>query len=348
MGNICTSAVKAILGRRLSRHLLYRRYYYLALRRSGFKNVKAEGEDAFIARWRQLSPYVDPYCYRLFSNFCGPSPDIIPEDIMHDVIEAALNPPQLWDVYEDKNMFPIILGEEYVPATVASRMAGGPIEHKVPLSSIKDPLFLKPSVNSSCGERIVRFERVGESYLSADGDELTDDYLYAYGDNLLLQKAVVQHPDTARFGTSSVNTMRLTVYRSVRDLRPHITCGIFRMGRNGAVVDNAVAGGLYVGIDVQRGCIRGDSFDIRGNHSHFGEYPLPCWEKTVEFAHYVASRIPHHHLIAMDIAVTADNRPILIEYNIGGFSAPVYNYTAQTVFGRYTDEVVDWVRERMS
>ena len=342
MGNICTSAVKLVLGRRLSRHLLYRRYYYHALKRSGFPNVQAKGEKAFKARWHKLSPYVDPYCYRLFSHYCGPTIDIIPEDIMHDIIEARLNPPSLWEVYEDKNMFSVIVGEDNVPITVASRVAGGPIVQKLPLAIQQVPLFLKPSIASSCGERIVRFERVGEQYLSAEGDVLTEEYLLAYGDDWILQQAVIQHPDMARFSVSSVNTMRLAVYRSVLDLQSHITCGIFRMGRNGAVVDNAVAGGLYVGIDVQRGCIRGDAFDIRGNHSPFGEYQLPCWDKTVEFVYYVASRIPHHHLIAMDIAITADNRPLLIEYNIGGFSAPVYNYTDQTVFGQYTEEVIDY------
>lgn len=342
MGNICTSAVKVILGRRLSRHLLYRRYYYRALKHAGIPNVKAEGEEAFKARWKQLSPYVDPYCYRLFSHFCGPTPDIIPEDIMHDIIEARLNPPELWAVYEDKNLFSTIVGAEHVPQTVACRMSGGPIQYRIPLSSLDTPLFLKPSVDSSCGERIFKFDRIGEAYFSSNGQVLTDDYLLTYGNDWILQKAIVQHPDMARFGATSVNTMRLTVYRSVRDLQPHITCGIFRMGRNGAVVDNAVAGGLYVGIDVNRGCIRGDAFDIKGNHSPFGEYPLPCWDKTVEFAHYVASRIPHHHLIAMDIAITANGKPILVEYNIGGFSAPVYNYSNQTVFGPYTQEVIDY------
>jgi len=346
MSNPIKQTIKRLLGKQLSSHLLYRRYYRRALERAGFPMGKAAGEEAYKAKWRQLSRWVEPYSYRLFSHYCGPTPDIIPEDIMHNIVEATLNPRHLWDVYEDKNMFPLLLDADVVPRTVARRVGGGPIDYATSLAGLQVPLILKPSIASSCGEHILRFDRVGDNYVSNTGLPLDEAMLTAYGSDWVLQEAIVQHPLMAQFCSTSVNTMRLVVYRSVVDLQPHLTCGIFRMGNEGSVVDNAVAGGLYVGIDVEHGRLRGDAFDITGYHKPFAGCDLPCWDKVVDLACYVASRIPHHHLLALDIAVAANEKPMLLEYNIGGFSSCVYNYTGQTVFGQYTDEVIRWVLAR--
>ena len=94
---------RLLLGSRYYDHLLYRRHHYRLLHLNGIVNRKVEGEDAYTAKWRQLSTHIDPYNYRLFSHFCGPTPDIIPEDILHCIVEKHLNPCQSWDLYEDKN-----------------------------------------------------------------------------------------------------------------------------------------------------------------------------------------------------------------------------------------------------
>ena len=69
------------------------------------------------------------------------------------------------------------------------------------------------------------------------------------GDDIILQEALEQHSDIAKFNKSSINTLRLSVYRSIKDEVCHITGVIMRIGYSGSVVDNAHQGGCFVGID---------------------------------------------------------------------------------------------------
>ena len=224
---------RRVLGDAFYDYLLYSRFCYRALKELGLPTGKAVGEDEYKRRWRQLSKWVDPYIYRLHSHFCGPTPDIIPEDILHRQIELTLNPRSYWDVYEDKTMFPRVIGAEHVPATVVARIRGGglldahfrllPDAAKAIADCPFDALILKPSMDSSCGLRVMKFQRNGDSYVTSDGIRLTVPFLMAYDDNLVLQEAIVQHPFTARLCPTAANTMRMVVYRSVVDDETHLT-----------------------------------------------------------------------------------------------------------------------------
>ena len=348
-----------LLGGRRYDHLLYRRHYRWLLNHNGFPNGKAQGEDAYIAKWRQISSSVEPYSYRLFSRFCGPTPDIIPEDIMHATVEACLNPREQWDIYEDKNNFAKYVGTSILPQTVAFRQAGGSITYHSQLSTLHSPLstphsslILKPSVGTSCGESIMRFDRVGEGYCAADGTHLTDDFLLSFGTDWVLQEAVIQHPLLQRFCSTAVCTVRLVVYRSVVDGSPHVTAAILRVGKEGAVVDNIDAGGRFLGIDIADGHLRGPFFNRQGQRSSVwndfditsGDYHIPSWDAVVDQALRVANGLGPHHLIALDITVNDKEKPMLIEYNIGGFTTYFFHFTGQTVLGPWTDEVISYIK----
>ena len=345
-------AVRAIIGKRLYDHLFFRRHYRRLLSRLGYATGRVDGEDAYHARWRRLTPLVEPYSYRLYSRFCGPTPDIVPYDLLHNIIEPRLNPRELWDEYEDKNNFARFVGDNILPQTVASRQDGGKISYNFDLSTFNAPLLIKPSVDRSCGEGIVRFDRLGDSYRSADGTILSDDYLAAYGPDFVLQEAVVQHPFMQHLCSTAVCTMRLAVYRSVADGTAHVTAAVLRVGREGMIVDNIVAGGRFVRVNVSDGTL-GDCFLGR-----FGERTaswngvdlstqrlvVPAWDKVLALATRVADSLAPHHLLALDIALTPQEKPILIEYNIGGFSSYLFHFTGQTVFGPWTEEVVAYCR----
>lgn len=345
-----------LLGGRRYDHLLYRRHYRWLLRHNGFPNRKAEGEEAYVAKWRQIATYVEPYSYRLFSHYCGTTPDIIPEDIMHAVVERYLNPREYWAEYEDKNNFAKYVGDSILPRTFASRQAGGPIATVVPFAQADCPLIIKPSVGTSCGDSILRFDRVGEGYASADGTLLTDAFLASYGSDWVLQEAVAQHPTLQRFCSSAVCTVRLVVYRSLTDNQPHLTAAILRVGRQGSVVDNISAGGSFLGVDIADGRIRGPFFTRYGKPvntwngvdvtSH--EYYVPCWDAVVAQALRVAASIDRHRLLALDITVTDKEKPMLIEYNIGGFTTYFFHFTGQTVLGPWTDEVISYIKPRQA
>lgn len=343
----------------------YRRYssqYKSYLKEQQFENKKAPGEDAYIKKWEVLCPRVEPYSYRFFSHFCGYTPNIVPEDIGRSYIEEVLNPVAYRAPYEDKNLFPEIIGKENVPRTIVCRINGSNLLDADYKSADDDlskyvadatSLILKPSVNSSSGRGIIKFEKRGKEFISAGKNiTLTKDFLLSYQKDFCLQEAVVQHSFMNKLCPTSVNTMRLCLYRSVTSEEPVVTAGVIRIGKNGSFVDNVHSGGMRIGVDVSSGELGKYVVDQYGNKQDtwngidFSKsiYFVPNWNDVVSFAKYVGTRIHHHRLIALDIALKENGIPILIEYNLSGFSYSPYMVTNQEVFGKYTDEIIDYCR----
>jgi hypothetical protein len=268
--------------------------------------------------------------------------------------------------YEDKNMFPEIVGKENVPRTIVCRINGSNLldaDYKNAGDDLSKyvadatSLILKPSVNSSSGRGILKFEKKGENFVSVGKDiTLTNDFLLSYHKNFCLQETVSQHSFMNKLCPTSVNTIRLSLYRSVSNEEPVVTAGIIRIGKDGAFIDNAHAGGTFIGVDVITGELGKYVIDQYGNKQNSWNgidysnnvYTVPHWNDVIAFAKYVGTRIHHHRLIALDIALKEDGKPILIEYNLSGFSYWLYMYTNQTAFGNCTDEIIDYCRRNRS
>ena len=336
------------------------RYY---LRRLGFENKKVAGEDEYLRKWRQLACVVEPYSYRLFSHYVCPSANIVPENIGHAVIEELLNPLPMRKAYMDKNLFVRIIGKENMPRTIVCRINGSQLldeDYNMaerPLSYyVKDAmaLILKPTVDSASGRGVMKFERHGDDFYNiTDHTLLTKDYLMGYNSNLILQEAIEQHEFMNRLCPTSVNTIRLCLYRSPRTEQSEVTSGVIRIGKTGSVVDNAHAGGMVVGVDVKTGRLGHYVVDQYGhmadrwNDLDFANEQLavPHWEEVIRFAKYVGSRCYPHRLLGLDVALTANGTPLLIEYNIKCFGFWVMMFAGQEVFGEYTNEIIDYCKQ---
>jgi len=345
-------AIRKILGKRLYGYLLYSRHHHLLLSINGVENRRADGEKAYIAKWHKISYLVEPYSYRLFSRFCGPNPDIIPEDILHLVVEPAIAPSEYWEEYEDKNNFARIVGAGYLPQTVISRQHGQQTGRVAELRDCCfDSLILKASLNTSCGDGIMKFDRVGEEYSTKEGIMLTQELLDNYGQDFVLQEAVEQHHFMSQFNPSSVNTIRIALYRRLEDDKPMATAAVLRIGAAGSHVDNILSGGRFVSVDVATGKLGHYTATHLGQISEVwngvdfskNDYMVPGWERFLQLADHVGRCLHRSRLAALDIALRADGTPVLIEYNIGGFSSFLYHFTGQTVFGNYTDEVISLI-----
>lgn len=335
--------------------------HYLELQH--FENKKAEGEDAYIQKWKALSSRVEPYSYRFFSHYLENTLNIIPEDIGHSYIEEVLNPLALRPVYTDKNLFPQIIGNEYVPRTIVCRINGSQLldaEYRLAEKDLTeyigevDSMILKPTVDSSSGRGIIKFVKKGNAYVSTDGEiTLSKAFLESYRKDFCLQEAVEQHDFMNMLCPTAVNTIRLCLYRSVIDEKPRVTASIVRIGKNGTIIDNAQGGGMFTGVNLETGELGKCVMDKYGtkenvwNDIDFSQnsFVVPNWKEVIAFAEYVGTKIPHHRLIALDIALKKDGKPILIEFNIEWFSFWFYMYTNQEVFGEYTDEIIEYCKK---
>lgn len=348
------------------RHRLYSKRFRSYMKLRGICNSPAVGEVEYLQTWRQLCPRVEPYSYRLFSHYMGPKKEIIPEDVGHSFVEECLNPPAYRVAYSDKNLFPRIVGKENVPRTIVCRINGSCLldgNYKAAFSNLsayigsERELVLKPTIGSCSGMGILKFTKQGAEYVNKSPSGLivlTREFLMNYSSDFCLQEVVHQHPFMSCLNGASVNTIRLCVYRSVKDDTVHVMGAILRIGRKGVTVDNIHAGGRFVGIDIATGKLGNCVYDQYGegltewNGIDYSkqEQTIPFWDEVLRFSRMIGEKIVHHRLIALDVALTESGRPILIEYNIGCFSYWLFQYTGQTVFGPFTNEIITFCKQR--
>lgn len=140
----------------------------------------------------------------------------------------------------------------------------------------------------------------------------------------MIEELIIQNQAMSSWNSSSVNTVRIPSFLNSTGF--HVMKPFLRMGRKGAIIDNAAAGGIFAVIDAKTGVISTDGFDEFGhsyishpdsNMSIRGEV-IPNWSelmKTVEECHRL---IPEHPYVGWDFALS-DKGWVLVEGNWGQF-----------------------------
>ncbi|MBN7825054.1 sugar-transfer associated ATP-grasp domain-containing protein [Bowmanella dokdonensis] len=141
-------------------------------------------------------------------------------------------------------------------------------------------------------------------------------------EGILIEEFFIQHPMMAGFNPTSVNTLRIWVRQSATGVE--ILGSILRVGRQGALVDNAGQGGFVVKIDMASGrLIQAMSCEVIPQL--FTEHPdtgvpltgcqLPFWAECLELAGNALRAFPHAHFTGLDMAIGKDG-PVIIELNL--------------------------------
>lgn len=223
---------------------------------------------------------------------------------------AALNKKSDWDFFENKikflNTFREETARDFLDLTTASLD-----EFKEFIS--KHPTFMAKPFDGICGKGIEKI-----SAAESDAQELYNT-LKTSGQTLL-EEVIIQHPELNKLNPSAINTIRIVTI--VKDGIPHVVFAGLRCGRMGYVVDNFVAGGMTVPIDIETGVINnvavdkvGNVFDIHPDtKTPFHGFRLPNWDAVIDLAKKAALRVESVKYVGWDIASTP-NGPILVEGN---------------------------------
>ena len=346
-------------------HIAARKELGDIIRKSG-KNQNCAKIDEWKKKWCVLGRVNKDY-YRVFSQYSGEDINIVPDDICHNIIEPILNPKRFLNAYEDKCLFDKMLWTSFhkniTPYTYIKNIGGANYDiDYVPISSVDfiiksiplnvNKLIIKKSIDSSSGRGVAFVQRNdnGDFIDVASKELFNEDYLKKYfGQNYVVQKAMTQSPFMSQFCKTSVNTVRIAVYRSIKTNTPHIINTIIRIGKDGSLVDNAHAGGMFVGVNNdgilgKYVCNQYGEKETIFNNVNFsiGEFKIPNYEKIKEFAERVASALPHQRLLALDVMLDEDNNPVLLEYNIRAFSVWLFQFTNGSGFGGFTDEIIEY------
>ena len=349
-------------------HLYYNGWCNKIVKMQKIPNKKMEGEAQYIAKWKQLSRHVNPKYYRIFSKYIEPTANIVPEDICHNVIEHILNPAKHRVFYADKNMYDKLFQKGTLPDTILRCIQSSlydsnyKIVDNVAVEELiknvsHNSVILKPSVDSDSGHGVHLFRKGDDGifYDCQDGKKLTSELLKSVGENWILQECIEQHPYMAAFNETSVNTLRVLVYRSPIDNKSRVLNTIMRIGKKGSHIDNAHAGGLFIGISPE-GKVGNFLCDQYGNkYGTFNDlnfidndYVIPYFDKVKELAEYVGDSIVHLRLFALDVMIDKNGKPRLIEFNIYALSTWLFQFTTSNAFGEYTDEIIEYCKERKS
>jgi hypothetical protein len=223
------------------------------------------------------------------------------------------------------------------------------------IANFYEKVIIKPTREAS-GRGVQLFKKINGKFVNNNGHILSKNYLdNNYKSNFIIQDVVKQSSFGAQFNESSLNTIRVVTYKSVKTGEIYVINAIMRIGAKGNCIDNAHGGGMFVGVD-KNGKIGkfvcnwlGETKEIFNNIDFKNnEYIIPNWDKVCLFAINLSNKIIHHNLVAFDIALNENEQPILIESNIGGFSAWLFQFTNGSAFGEYTDEIMEYCYNRYS
>lgn len=349
-------------------HLYYNKWCNKIMKLQNIPNNKIDGEEEYTKKWKQLSSNVNPLYYRIFSQYIKPDANIVPEDICHNIIEHILNPAKHRIFYADKNMYDKIFPAGTLPATIIRCIQGHIYdsvyknieknEIETILNNISyESIIIKPTVDSDSGHGVLLYKKGKNNlfYNSKDNSPLTYEALKNIGKDWIIQECMEQSSYMSMFNKTSVNTLRVLVYRSPIDNKARVLNSILRIGKKGSYIDNAHAGGVFVGInkDGSFGHFLCDQFGNKYNEFNDfnfknNKYQIPNFEHIKKFAESIAERVIHLRLLALDIMIDKNGKPTLIEFNVYALGTWPFQFTTSSVFGECTDEIIAYCKDRKS
>jgi len=313
------------------------------------------------AYWRPLQRHVDPSWLRFFTHVSGTAdPRYVPQDVFHQAIERRLNDLEYAWYYADKNIYERLFDPELFAVTHLRNVSDTYLDREYrPMSrrsfaerfeALPEDCFIKPSVGSGGGRRVTLLRREEGGFRSLDGSPFTfDDLERRYRRDYVVQQVIRQHPVLARFNPSSVNTLRVVTYRSVKDETVVPLKAVLRIGRKSMIVDNQAQGGLACGV-------RSDGTLYRYATSKpgrkFTEHPdsgiafdgesIPCFAGVLDAVSRVARGIAPIRLLSFDVSIDENGTVRIVEINTRNMEINFLQTYGGPLFGEFTDEIVDW------
>lgn len=332
----------------------------------GVKGSKVNKEIVLrhIKYWQQLKKKINTKWFEVYSFITG-NDDIhfVPENIYFNIIEPKLNNRKLALAYADKNFYEIFYGNsEVFPETIVRNIDGLFYDKQYKLLEINDELLwdiwgkyekilVKPSVDSGGGKKIQLFFRKDGNFVNGESQKLTLSYLIdKFSDNFIIQNYITQSNYLAQFNPTSVNTIRVFTYRSVKTDEVIPLHAVLRIGKKGNYVDDQNVGGVacYINenaiLSKYATNIYGEKF-FEYNGIVFAEIEaVPKIKEIKDCASKLARKNIHSRVIGFDFTLDSQNNIKLIEINHLWTGINFFQMNGYPVLGNYTDEVVEFCK----
>jgi len=144
-----------------------------------------------------------------------------------------------------------------------------------------------------------------------------------FSNAFIYQELIQQHEDLGRINQSSVNTLRIVTYKNKKN-ESEVLSGFIRVGRKGAIIDNAHIGGIVVALHKKTGRMSAEGIQLIDNgggvfYKHpdtgiiFENVQIPRYNEVKKIVAQAASLFKFP-LLGWDVAITP-NGPVIIEAN---------------------------------
>jgi len=279
-------------------------------------------------------------------------PYVCPELLFRTYIEMKLNNQPFKDAWADKGYFNLHFCKDLFPKTIACNINGTFYDEDYNVISEEDVIgrinkydryVIKPTVDSGMGK--------GVTLVSRDMD--TAAIFNEYKKNYILQEVFEQHDILRSFNPSSVNIIRMVSLFINGEVIPLMAA--VRCGGEGSFNDNSITpdglGMFVIGID-DKGTLKDAAVHSCGkiirkcpNGTEFCGVQIPGFEKMKEIVKDYHSKLGYFGFIGWDFAVNKSGDPIIMEYNIKCPGILYYQYVNGPLFGKRTDEIVDYLKK---
>jgi hypothetical protein len=208
-------------------------------------------------------------------------------------------------------------------------------------------IILKPSVDSGSGHDILLFEDKGGALSNGESD-FNLVFLDSYDKDFIIQEYVTQHQFFSQFNPTCNNTIKVFVYRSIRDDSVNLLHSILWVGARGKFMDHDHWGGFGLSIN-EDNKLNKYGIDIDGNKYEFvnnivlsslGE--VPGMDSLRALAKQIAGKIFYGRLLAIDFTVQAQGKPLMLEINVRSNAIHQYQMHNGGLFREYTKEILDY------
>ncbi|MRR22584.1 hypothetical protein EG830_06350, partial [bacterium] len=249
----------------------------------------------------------------------------VPEDIYYTEIEPRLNNKLFSKAWTDKNSYELHIGQKVKTPEVVLRCINGILYspdfiplgkpenyNSLPADFERRKLIIKPTMDSGGGKSVRVIACSGSSLEvtpPAVGINSISGLFSLYGGNFVVQTYIKQHPYFEQFNESSLNTVRVFTYRSVKDEKVSVLHRLLRAGRPGSVVDNQASGGIACAIhqDGRLALFGVDKGGLRHKGTASADFCdaaiVPFIDEICKAAVEVASCYRYSRLLGLDFAV---------------------------------------------
>lgn len=284
----------------------------------------------------------------------------IPEHIYTAELEKIFNSPDYYKCLQDKNITNLIInGLDFVktPDVIIKCSINIFIDEKFNKISFEEAIntlnnrrfFIKPSVDS-CSGHGCRICDIKDG-IDINTNESLKDIIKKYQPNFIAQEIVKNCKDLYDLHPNSLNTFRVITY--ILNDRIYHCPVLLRIGTQNNYLDNAHAGGIFVGINEDGYLLEYAHSEFGGSYSKhpdthitFKNHKIVGYSKVIEAAHRLQALFPQVRCINWDLTLDENENVVLIENNMryGSIWLPQMAHGIGP-FGENTQEILTLIRK---